>query len=261
MDKEPNTRPRRLDQQTMRINRYLALANQGSRRSCEQLVREGRVQLDGETVRDLSCRVSPESTVRVDGRIVHPDRNTVVFALNKPVRFLSTESDPQNRALAIDLVRPKYSGHLFSVGRLDYLSSGLLLFTNDGDLAQGLMRPETGMDRVYTVETGAPVSDEILNQFTRGVTIEGVRYQCRSWHRHAARRISITLQEGKNREIRRVFTHFRVKIKRIYRTRYGPITLGSLPEGQARQLTTEEVRRLQSALEAGNRRKKHGRRN
>lgn len=232
----------------MRINRYLALANQGSRRSCEDLIRAGRVQMDGETITDLAVRVAPGSVVRVDGRIVYPDRTTVVFALNKPVRVLATESDPQGRPLAIDLVRPLYSGHLFSVGRLDYLSSGLLLFTNDGDLAQALMRPESGLDRVYTVETAVPVPDDMLEQFQKGITIEGVRYRCRSWHRHAARRVSLILQEGKNREIRRVFSRFRIKIRRIYRTRYGTVTLGAIPEGQARRLSSEEVRRLQTAI-------------
>lgn len=233
----------------IRINRYLALANQGSRRSCEALVRAGRVQIDGETVTDLAVRVFPGAVVRVDGRIVHPDRNTVLFALNKPVRVLATESDPQGRPLAIDLVRPFYSGHLFSVGRLDYLSSGLLLFTNDGDLAQSLMRPESEIDRVYTVETAVPVPDEMLEQFLRGITVEGIRYTCRSWHRHSARRVSLTLREGKNREIRRVFSRFRIKISRIYRIRYGTVSLGSIPEGQARRLSAEEVRRLRALVE------------
>lgn len=251
----------RLDRQEMRINRFLALANQGSRRSCEDLVRAGRVQLNGETVRDLAVRVPPDAVVRVDGRIVYPDRTTVVFALNKPVRVVATESDPQGRPIAIDLVRPLYSGPLFSVGRLDFLSSGLLLFTNDGDLAQGLMRPESRIDRVYTVETAVPVPDHVMESFSRGVTVEGIRYRCQTWYRHAARRISLTLQEGKNREIRRVFTHFRIKIHRIYRTRYGPVTLGSLPEGQARKLSTEEVRRLQTSVSRQKRRTDHGRRN
>lgn len=233
-----------MNTESMRINRYLALANQGSRRSCEELVRAGRVQIDGETITDLSRRVTPEDTVRVDGRIVYPDRKTVVYALNKPVRVLSTESDPEGRPLAIDYVRPLYSGHLFSIGRLDFLSSGLLLFTNDGELAQRLMRPATGVERVYTVESADPVPDEILDQFVRGVTVEGISYRCKEYHRHAARRVALVLDEGKNREIRRVLTHFRIKVKRIYRTRYGPVALGKLPEGQARPLSDEEIRRL-----------------
>lgn len=235
----------------VRINRYLAAANQGSRRSCEELVRSGRVQVDGETVTDLAVRVSPNSVVRVDGRHVYPDRQTVVFAFNKPPRVITAESDPQNRALAISYLRPLYSGHLFSIGRLDYLSSGLLLFTNNGDLAQRLMRPGTGIDREYSVETARPVPDEMLEAFRRGVTVEGVRYRCREFHRHAARRVSIVLQEGKNREIRRVFDRFNIKIQRIYRTRYGSVTLGRLPEGQARRLSREEVNRLRKLTERG----------
>ncbi|WP_018525252.1 pseudouridine synthase [Alkalispirochaeta alkalica] len=247
---------RRLAIEAMRINRYLALANQGSRRSCEDLIRAGRVQVDGETVTDLSCRVGSESVVRVDGKIVYPDKQTIVYALNKPVRVLSSEADPEGRPLAIDYVRPLYSGHLFSIGRLDFLSSGLLLFTNDGDLAQRLMRPETAIDRVYTVETATPVPDEMLEQFSRGVIVEGIRYRCREYRRHAARRVSVILQEGKNREIRRVFSHFRIKVHRIYRVRYGSVTLGTLPEGEARPLTDEEVRRLQVIAGRKNRRPK-----
>jgi 23S rRNA pseudouridine2605 synthase len=240
----------------VRINRYLAAANQGSRRSCEGLVTSGRVQVDGETITDLSFRVPTDSVVRVDGRHVYPDRQTVVFAFNKPPRVISAESDPQNRTLAISYLRPLYSGHLFSIGRLDYLSSGLLLFTNNGDLAQRLMQPKTGIDREYSVETSRPVPDEMLEAFRRGVVVEGIRYKCREFHRHAARRVSIVLQEGKNREIRRVFDRFNISIRRIYRTRYGSITLGKLPEGQARRLTREEVNRLQKLAE---RRSKDGR--
>ena len=234
--------------ETIRINRYLALAGHGSRRKVEELVKHHRVQVDGETVTDLSTRVGPGQTVRVDGKPVHPARKTVVYALNKPARVLVSESDPQGRPLAIDMVKPLYSGRLFSVGRLDFLSTGLLLFTNDGNLAQALMRPTTAVEREYVVEASDPIPDDVLEQFTRGLTVEGQRYQVQRYKRHAARRVSLVLDEGKNREIRRVFAHFKIKVRRIYRNRYGPITLGHLPEGEARPLTHSEVERLQHAV-------------
>jgi 23S rRNA pseudouridine2605 synthase len=235
--------------QAVRINKFLSLAGLGSRRKTEELVRQGRVQIDGETVVDLSSRVADDQTVRVDGKVVHAARRSVVFALNKPVRVLVSESDPEGRPLAIDLVRHLYSGRLFSVGRLDFLSSGLLLFTNDGDLAQALMHPRTAIEREYVVETSEPVSDDVLAAFRAGVSIEGVRYRVARYHRHSARRVALTLEEGKNREIRRLFANYRINVQRIYRNRYGPITLGRLPAGEARPLTPNEVERLRKATE------------
>jgi 23S rRNA pseudouridine2605 synthase len=236
--------PEHSENSGVRINRYLSEAGRGSRRKVEELVRQGRVQIDGETIHDLATRVHPDQEVRVDGGVVHTSRKTVVFAFNKPVRVLVSDSDPEGRPLAIDSVRPYYSGRLFSIGRLDFMSSGLILFTNDGDLAQALMRPTTDIDREYVVETREPIETEHLEAFRRGISIEGVRYRLQEYHRHSSRRVSLILTEGKNREIRRVFSHFRLKVRRIYRNRYGPVRLGSLPEGQVRELNDEEVRRL-----------------
>ncbi|MDA3951654.1 MAG: pseudouridine synthase [Spirochaeta sp.] len=232
----------------IRINKYLAEAGQGSRRNVEQFIREGRVQVDGETVRDLSVRVTPDQEVRLDGGVLNRSRRTVVFAMNKPVRVLVSEHDPEGRPLAIDSVRPHYSGRLFSIGRLDFMSSGLILFTNDGDLAQKLMRPAAGVDREYVVETREPIPDDMLEAFRRGISVERVQYRLQEYRRHSARRVALILREGKNREIRRVFAHFRLKVRRIYRNRYGPIRLGSLPEGQVRPLTDNEVERLRHAV-------------
>ncbi len=239
--------------QGMRINRFLSQAGKGSRRQVEELVRQRRVQIDGETVTDLAARVHEGQTVHLDGKPIRPARTTVVFALNKPSRVLVSDADPQGRPLAIDIVRPLYSGRLFSVGRLDFLSSGLLLFTNDGELAQRLMRPASGLEREYVVEANQPISDDALDQFRRGVRVEGVHYRMVRYRRHSARRVSVVLAEGKNREIRRVFAHFGLRIGRIYRNRYGPVALGHLPEGQARPLTREEMRRLSSAALRGSR--------
>ena len=139
-------------------------------------------------------------------------------------------------------------GRLFSIGRLDYMSGGLILFTNDGDLAQKLIRPITGIEREYVIETREPIEEELLEAFRRGITIEGVEYHLRSYRRHSARRVALVLNEGKNREIRRVFAHFRRKVRRIYRNRYGPIHLGALPEGQVRRLNENEVERLKRSV-------------
>lgn len=245
------------EHQAIRINKYLSLAGLGSRRTVEELVTHRRVQIDGETVTELATRVDPGQTVRVDGKTVHPARKTVVFALNKPPRVLVSESDPEGRPLAIDLVRPLYSGRLFSVGRLDFLSSGLLLFTNDGELAQALMRPATAVEREYVVETDAPIPDEVLTGFQRGVTVEGVFYRITRYHRHSARRVSVVLQEGKNREIRRLFAEARIRVKRIYRNRYGSVRLGDLSPGEARPLSATEIQQLERTVARGRRSRGH----
>jgi 23S rRNA pseudouridine2605 synthase len=234
-----------------RINVYLSRSGLGSRRSCEEYVRHGRVQVDGEVIHDLSRRIAADETVRVDGKIVKPSDRTVVFALNKPQRVLSSTTDPENRPLAIDIVRPMYSGRLFSIGRLDFMSTGLLLFTNDGDLAQRLMRPEYRIDREYTVETKHPIPDDLLEQMRRGVMIESVHYRAERCVRRSARRVSIVLTEGKNRELRTIFSFFRVPARRVHRTRYGPIRLGELPAGSVRKLNAGEITALQRAVEKG----------
>lgn len=230
-----------------RINLYLSQAGLGSRRACEEFVRHGRVQVDGEVITDLSRRIAVGETVRVDGRIVHPSSRAVVFALNKPERVLTSTADPEGRALAIDIVRPHFSGRLFSIGRLDYMSTGLLLFTNDGDLAQALMRPSHKVDREYIVETKLPVPEEMLHQFRRGVTIESITYRAVHYARKSARRVAIVLSEGKNRELRTVFAHFHLPVRRIHRVRYGPIRLGELPPGSVRRLNEREVQTLRRA--------------
>ncbi len=246
------TSENRNDDRGIRINKYLSDAGKGSRRKVEELVRNGRVQIDGESVHDLSTRVLPGQEVRLDGEVVHPSRHTVVFAFNKPVRVVVSDSDPEGRPLAIDAVRPYYSGRLFSIGRLDYMSSGLILFTNDGMLAQQLMRPAANIDREYVVETREPIGDEQLEQFRRGISIEGITYRLKSYHRFTGRRVAVVLTEGKNREIRRVFSHFRLKVRRIYRNRYGPIRLGELPEGHVRELNRNEIERLAAAVRRKN---------
>lgn len=230
-----------------RINRYLSDAGLGSRRDCEELVRAGRVQIEGETVQTLSARVEQGQVVTVDGRPVHTSRRTIVIVLNKPPRVLTSTTDPEGRRLAIDLVRPMYGGRLFAIGRLDYLSSGLLLFTNDGDLAQRLMRPVNAFEREYVVETRDAVSDEVLLRLKAGIRLGPEVHRIASFHRHTKRRLTLVLTEGRNREIRRMLEHEAIGVTRIYRTRYGSVRLGQLAPGQARFLSTDEIARLDTS--------------
>lgn len=230
----------------MRINRFLASAGYGSRRSCEELVLHRRVAIDGETVTELSTTVPSGAMVTVDGKPAHRARHLVYFMLHKPAQYIVSQADPQGRALAIDLVRPLYSGHLFSVGRLDFLSTGLLIFTNDGDLARDLMHPGKRIEREYVVETRRPCEDSVLQAFETGITIEGERYRAARCIRLSARRVRVVLTEGRNREIRRVFQFLHAPVSRVHRVRFGKLRLGELPEGAVRPLNPSEVRALQA---------------
>lgn len=233
-------------QQAPRINLYLSRAGLGSRRQVEQLVEQGRVQVDGEVVHNLATRVEDEQTVRVDGRVVHPSRGTVVFALHKPPRVICSARDEQGRALAVDLVRPHFSGRLFSVGRLDFLTSGLLLFTNDGQLSRLLTKPQTGVEREYLVESKQPIPDDAMRAFVRGVRVDGITYRAKSFERKGISTVRLTLTEGKNREIRQVFAHYKITIKRIHRTKFGTVRLSNMPSGTVRRLDDADVRRLKA---------------
>jgi len=235
-----------MDNQQPRINKYLASAGFGSRRRCEDLVREGKVRVNGTLISDLSVRIEPDDDVTVGGKPVHRSTKPVYIMLHKPVGILSSNSDDRGRNVSLNLVRHLHGGHLFSVGRLDMLSSGLLLYTNDGDFAQRLTHPSTGVEREYIVETKEPITEEILKKFQSGIRVAGVMYRCRYFRIHSSRRISLVLSEGRNREIRRVFEHFRIPVTRIHRTRYGSVRLGRLPAGQARFLTESEIISLNS---------------
>ena len=241
-------------QQTPRINLYLSRAGLGSRRQVEQLVVQGRVQIDGEVVHNLAKRVDNGQMVRVDGRIVHQPRGTVVFALHKPPRVICSTRDERGRPLAVDLVRPYFSGRLFSVGRLDFLTSGLLLFTNDGLLSRSLTRPQAGIEREYLVESKQPIPNETLHAFIRGVRVDGVKYRAKAFDRKAACAVRVTLTEGKNREIRAVFGYHKITIQRIHRTRFGTVHLSNMPAGAVRRLEHREIMRLTAlAIRQGSR--------
>src|ERR1700675_1262952 len=150
-----------------RLNKYLAHAGQGSRRHCDELIRAGRIKIDGIVVRELGTRVEPEQTVSVDGQPVHVEKN-VYWLVNKPRGYLCTNSDPAGRPRAIDLV-PHVEQRVYTVGRLDEDSEGLLLLTNDGDLAHRLMHPRFGVHKTYLVQVAGKPGREDMEKLTSGI--------------------------------------------------------------------------------------------
>lgn len=240
-----------------RINRYLASAGVGSRRACDSLVESGRVRVNGAIVTNHSTRIGASDEVTVDGEPVHPARTLVYVAFHKPAGVVTTNADDRGRKTAVDFLRSLYGGRLFSVGRLDVPSTGLLLFTNDGDTCHRLTHPSAQVEREYVVEAKRPIQKEFLDAFVAGVRVHGTIYRARRYRLHTARRCTIVLTEGKNREIRNVFAHFKLPVTRVHRVRYGPVSIGRLPVGQARFLTDRERDDISALVQKGG---SHGRR-
>ena len=229
----------------MRLQVFLAHSGVASRRASEQLIVDGRVTVNGLVVRTLGTKVGPEDAVMCDGRPVQPEPVLHHLVLHKPAGFLCTQTDPQNRPLARDLLPREIHERLYNVGRLDFLSSGLIIFTNDGDFANRLSHPSSSIEKEYRIEATAPIPAALISQFCAGLTIDDVRYRAQSIEQLGAKTLRICLIEGKNREIRRVFSHFHLHPKYLIRTRIGPVCLGDLPCGQSRPLTPAEIDGLQ----------------
>ena len=227
----------------IRLQLYVARSGAASRRAAEGLIAEGRVAVNGLTVTERGTRVLPGDSVLLDGKPLEPERRLAYVALNKPPGFICTSSDPRGRPLALDLL-PKTGERLYGVGRLDFMSCGLILFTNDGNFAASLGHPSSGVEKEYTVEATGHVPDEFIYAFGEGVEIDGEYYRAKSVRRTGSRVVRVVLIEGRNREIRRVFSHFRLHPLRLRRIRIGPVLLGTLAEGESRPLSPAEVEAL-----------------
>lgn len=230
-----------------RLNKFLAHAGVGSRRHCDQLIAAGRIKVDGEVVTELGTQIDPDKhRVTADDHPVRAEK-LVYWAVNKPRGYLCTNHDPAGRPRAIDLV-PHVDQRVYTVGRLDEDSEGLLLLTNDGDLAQQLMHPKFGIDKTYEVQVvGTPSTDD-LKQLTTGIWLSDGRVKARSAKRFKRQGEStwlrIVLNEGKNREIRRMLAKQNHKVIRLKRVAIGPIQLDRLPKGKARKLGLDEINLL-----------------
>jgi 23S rRNA pseudouridine2605 synthase len=227
-----------------RLNKMLAHAGFGSRRQCEDLILDGRITVDGQTVRQLGTKVDPEQqTVAIDGKPIRAERR-VYWLVNKPRGYLCTNHDPAGRPRAIDLV-PHVSQRVYTVGRLDEESEGLLLLTNDGDLAFQLMHPRFGVAKTYLVQVAGRPSHEDLQQLLKGVWLSDGHVRARSVKKLKQQGestwLKIVLSEGKNREIRRMLARLKHKVMRLRRIAIGPVQLGRLKTGKSRPLSAQEL--------------------
>jgi 23S rRNA pseudouridine2605 synthase len=225
----------------VRLQLYLARCGLGSRRSCETLIEQGKVSINGVPVAQQGEKVRPSDTVTVSGRKVTPSSSMVYLAVHKPREFLCANADPEHRPLVSDLFSRAVKERLFHVGRLDFLSTGLILYTNDGAFSKLVSHPGSRIEKEYLVETARDVDEELMRRYVKGIRVGEVTYHCTRYTLRGPKSVLITLVEGKNREIRNVFASRNIRLKRVHRLRIGPVTLHGMPPGHFRRLTPREV--------------------
>jgi len=224
----------------VRLNRYLASAGVGSRRAVDELIRAGRVTVNGE-VGELGAAVGDGDVVAVDGRTVAP-QELAYLMLHKPSGVVTTASDPQRRRTVVDLVESPE--RVYPVGRLDRDTTGLLLLTNDGELANRLAHPRQGVDKTYVVEVEGDPPPEAIRRLEEGVELDDGPTAPARARRLGAGRLELVIHEGRNRQVRRMCEAVGHPVRRLHRTAYGPLELDTLAPGSWRPLTAEEVAAL-----------------
>ncbi|MBP5706276.1 MAG: rRNA pseudouridine synthase [Spirochaetales bacterium] len=228
----------------MRLQKYMAACGVASRRQSEQLIIDGHVSVNGHIVTELGTKVTVNDEVNVDGvRCEYEPK--VYFVLNKPRGYICTVSDGYGRKTIYELIDCKLK--LFSVGRLDYDSEGLIIVTNDGEFANELMHPRYGLTKQYLVVSEQNVPDKMITAFKKGISIGGVFYKASDIYRaEQSNELLITLGEGKKREIRNVYKHFGIKIKTLRRVKIGKMCLDKLDlnVGEYKQILLENLKKM-----------------
>ena len=232
----------------IRLQLRLARAGVASRRKCEVLISDGRVSVNGDIITTPGTKVTDDDEVRLDGHLVREEKRKVYIALHKPAGFLCSDDDPDGRPLAKSLLDVVVKERIFHVGRLDYMTSGLIFYTNDGDFARALTHPSKKIEKEYIVTTKNPIPEELMQRFLTGLTVDGVRYKASEAVLTGPRTARIVLTEGKNRELRRVFLSSSVSIKKVHRVRIGTISVKGIESGRFRYLKDREIKSLLNGL-------------
>lgn len=231
----------------MRINKFLAASGVSSRRECDKLIEEGKVLINGNRA-VLGANVAEEDEVKVNGNIVTLKKNEY-YLLNKPKGYISSVSDDKGRKTVMDLM-PSNVGRIYPVGRLDYDSEGLLILTTDGELAQHLTHPSNEVPKTYLIKIEGVITEAELNPIRSGIEIDGyVTKKCKAHiveTNKAYTKLHITIKEGKNREIRKMFAAIGKEVTLLKRIKIGEITLRGLNRGEYRKLDKQEIAYLMS---------------
>lgn len=229
---------------TVRLNKFLAHTGIASRRACSELIKAGLVKVDGEVIYDAGYRLGPKQVVTYKGKVVKPEEKKVYILLNKPKNFVTTVSDERGRKTVMDLIPERIEARIYPVGRLDRVSTGLLLLTNDGDLAKKLSHPSHRVKKIYHVTLHKTPTKRDLEQIRQGVTLEDGIAQV-DWIELTGGKnpseVGIEIHSGKNRVLRRIFEHLGYEVLRLDRVYYAGLTKKDLPRGHWRRLTKQEV--------------------
>jgi 23S rRNA pseudouridine2605 synthase len=237
-----------------RLQKIIAAAGVASRRKAEELITSGRVQVNGKMVTELGTKADPEQDhIRVDGKLLRGPERYSYIVLNKPRGYVTTVSDPEKRPTVMDLVR-SVRGRVYPVGRLDWASEGLLLLTNDGELANALMKASSNVLKTYVVKVAGQPEEAKLEKLRRGVSIAekgGRRVRTAPARIKLIREgdnpwLEVTIVEGRNRQIRKMFEEVGHHVEKIRRVQYGPLSL-DVPPGEFRSLSLQEVAQLKKA--------------
>ena len=232
----------------VRLQKYLAGCGVASRRKSEDIIRSGRVSVNGEVVREMGVQIDEENDViTLDGSVVKPEKKMVYVMLNKPAGFVTTASDEKGRQTVMDLVAD-IPVRIYPVGRLDYDTEGLLLMTNDGDLTYKITHPKNNVEKTYVAEVAGNMNMATITSLRNGVYIDGVKTSPAKVEVLGATQLGtkmeITIHEGRNRQVRRMFEAVGCKVKRLKRTKEAGLNLGHVPLGRWRKLTESEVNML-----------------
>ena len=231
----------------MRLQKYMAACGVASRRKAEEMIAEGHVTVNGVKITEMGTQVEEGDEVRVDGQVIRPEAEKRYVMYHKPAGEVTTVSDPEGRRCVLDHFRD-YPVRLYPVGRLDYDSEGLLLLTNDGTLTERMLHPSHQVDKTYLARVSGSVTMDEVRQLRAGVMLDD--------HKTAPAKVRVikleaeatvvlvTIHEGRNRQVRRMFEETGHQVMQLRRVRFGPLDLGDLPRGKWRELTAEEVRSL-----------------
>lgn len=228
----------------LRLQVFLSRSGVASRRASADLIRDGRVQVNGKVVTEPGLKVNADDTVRLDGESVTLEEEQIYLMLNKPLKVICSADDPEGRVSVTDIVGASYAQRLFTVGRLDYMTSGLILLTNDGEFANRISHPRSGIIRKYRVETREQIPRDMLEKWKGGTRIRGVLYRLEDFFYESTKVVVLSLREGKNREIRNVFAASDLNVKTLHRIQFGALNLGNLKSGKYRELSKGEIREL-----------------
>ena len=229
------------EEKGIRLQVYLSQCGLGSRRGCEELIKKGNVRINNRSINRMGEKVYTDDIVYYRGNRVSPTKKELYIAFYKPPKVLCTNYDPEGRSTINQYFDDFSTYRLFYIGRLDYMSTGLIFLTNDGDFAEKISHPSSEIEKEYVVETASAVDETILKDMLKGVRIEGVLYSIKKYQIKTPVKIHIILTEGKNREIRKLFTHNRIKIKKLHRIRIGNVKIGNLYPGSYKYLSQKEI--------------------